>query len=317
MVRNKTYSNVIVTGSVAYDEIMDFPSEFRSYFHPERLHQINVSFVVDRLEKQLGGTATNIAYNLKLITQKKVTLLTAIGKDGGSFINFFKARDIDTSGIIIDKGLYTASGKVITDIKDNQIWGFYYGALIKGKKISLKKYINSQSLVIISATHKESFIHTQKQAIETKVDYLYDPGMALTWIGKNDLKKGIENCRILVGNDYEIAQTLKFASLTKDSLLKKDIVVTTTLGEKGARYQDKKNQYFVSGYKIKKVIDPTGAGDAWRGGFVAGLVDGKTIVNSLKQGNALASFAIEAYGTVNHQPTVKEILERANQLTVN
>ena len=118
------YRNVYITGSIAYDTIMNFPNKFQDYFHSEKLHQINVSFVVNKLEKQLGGTATNIAYNAALILNEKskIKLLGSIGKDGKDFINFFKKNKADTSGIIVDKVLYTSAGSVITDTKNNQIW---------------------------------------------------------------------------------------------------------------------------------------------------------------------------------------------------
>jgi len=324
----KKYLKILVTGSISFDEIMDFPYEFVDYFHPEKLHQINVSFVVDNLEKQIGGTATNIAHNLRLVTEKDINILAAVGKDGNDILNFFKKRKISTDGIIKDTKKYTSTGKVITDIKDNQIWGFYYGASETAKKIKLKKYAKKDSLLIISANYSEAFLNFQKDAIEQKVDYLYDPGMALTWISDKDLKTGVENCKFLVGNDYEIAMITKRIKKSVNELIplrpKKSgaslgtggLAVITTLGEKGVIYQSKKENYRVAGYKVKKVVDPTGAGDAWRGGFVAGLVEGKKIKESLKLGNALASFAVEVYGTTNHHPSKKEIEKRANDLEV-
>ncbi len=308
------YSSVIITGSVAYDEIMDFPGQFADHFHPEKLHQINVSFVVDKLNKQLGGIATNIAYNLSLTTKVPVKVLAAVGSDGRAFLNFFQKNGIATDGIIIDNDLFTATGKVMTDTRDNQIWAYYYGASAKGKNIALKKYIDKNSLVIISAVHTDAFLHFQKQAIELHLPYLYDPGMSLTWISDKDLQQGVEKCRWLVGNDYEIAQILKRIRKTINELTDYGLQIITTLGERGVVYQSKNENYHVVGYKVQDVIDPTGAGDAWRGGFIAGIVNGLSIVDSLKLGNALASFAVEKYGTVNHRPTMKQIRERAHVL---
>lgn len=310
----KKYSSVIVTGSVAYDEIMDFPGRFADHFHPEKLHQINVSFVVDKLNKQLGGIATNIAYNLSLATKAPVKVLAAVGHDGQTFLDFFQKNGITTDGIVTDKDLFTASGKVMTDTRDNQIWAYYYGASAKGKDIDLKKYSDKKSLVIISAVHADSFLHFQKQVIELHLPYLYDPGMSLTWISDKDLQQGVMNCRWLVGNDYEIAQIIKRIGKTINELTDYGLRIITTLGEGGVAYQSKNESYRVAGYKVRDVVDPTGAGDAWRGGFIAGIVNGLSIVDSLKLGNALASFAVEQYGTVNHRPTMKQIRERAHVL---
>lgn len=304
------YSDAIVTGSIAFDEIMDFPGKFVEYFHPERLHQINVSFVVNKLEKQLGGIATNIAYNISLVTKQPVKLLSAVGKDGDPFIKFFKDHHIDTANILFEKSLFTSTGKVITDLSDNQIWGYYYGALEKSEKLSLKKTVGRKSLVIISATHAKGFLKVQSESISMGTDYLYDPGMALTWISDKDLKEGILHSTFLIGNDYEIAQICKRIKMDVKDFVKNGIAVIITLGEKGVEYHSKDETYKFSAYKLKKIVDPTGAGDAFRGGFVGGLLDGKSVEESLKQGNALASFAIEKYGTVNHLPTIKDIKSR-------
>lgn len=308
------YSSAIVTGSIAFDEIMDFPGKFMDHFHPERLHQINVSFVVNKLEHQLGGIATNIAYNVSLVTNAHITLLSAVGKDGSPFIEFFKKISIDTGGIFVSPDLYTSTGKVITDIKDNQIWGFYYGALEQTGMLDLEKSADKNSLVIISATHTNGFMRVQSEAIKLGLDYVYDPGMALTWIDANDIKEGVLHCTYLIANDYEIAQIEKKIAFTVKDLIKKGIIVITTLGENGVLYQDQKKSITIPAYHLDKIVDPTGAGDAFRGGFVGGLLEGLSIEKSLKQGNALASFAIEKYGTVNHHPTKKEIEQRSKDI---
>jgi len=312
-VRDNNYDYVAVVGSLGYDTIMNFPSLFVNYLQPEKLHQINVSFVVDRLEKQLGGIATNIAYNLSLVTKKKIKVYGAVGRDGGRLLRFLKKRGVDTANIIIDRRVYTASGLVITDQKDNQIWGYYYGASHRAKDIEPRPEEGKNGLMIISATHLAAFIHFQKAAIKKKIRYLYDPGMVLTTIKPNDLIEGVDHCSWLVGNDYEMAMIFKKINKKPHQLLK-DKAVITTLGENGVCYQDKKNHYHVGGYRLEKVIDPTGAGDAWRAGFVGGIIDGKSIVECLKQGNALASFVIESYGTVNHRPTSDQINKRIKKL---
>lgn len=314
------YTNIVITGSIAYDEIMDFPGEFKNYFHPEKLHQINISFVVDKLEKQLGGTATNIAYNISLISniknqKSKISVLGSVGKDGKEFVDFFKKNKIDTEGIIINNDLFTASGKVITDISDNQIWGYYYGASESAKKIDLKKYATNNSLLVISASHKKAFLHFQKEAIKNEINYLYDPGMSLTWISDDDLKYGVMNSKYLVGNDYEIAMIINRLNVSINQLIDAGICVITTLGEEGVRYQVKNEKLEMRSFHVEKIVDPTGAGDAWRGGFVSGLLLGMKMVECLKLGNVMASFAIEKYGTVNHKPTEEEIIRRLKKIS--
>jgi len=323
------YKNVFITGSIAYDTIMNFPNEFQDYFHSEKLHQINVSFVVNKLEKQLGGTGTNISYNIKranveTLKRSNVYLLGSIGKDGKDFINFFKKNKTDTSGLIVDKELYTSAGSVITDTKNNQIWGFYYGAAEKIPYIDFKIINRETDLLVISANHKNSFLYFQKEAIKNKIHYFYDPGMTLTWITDSDLKVGVMNCRYLVGNDYEIAMILKRIKKTVNELTSCGLKIITTLGEEGVRYEEKSKiqmskskKIQIPGFKVAKMVDPTGAGDAWRGGFVAGLLLNYSVKDCLKLGNVMASFAIEKYGTVNHKPSKKEIEKRMRSITNN
>jgi adenosine kinase len=296
---------------------MNFPGEFQDHFHSEKLHQINVSFVMDSLEKQLGGTGTNIAYNIALISNKKpsIHLLGSIGCDGQEFINFFKKNNINAKGVIIDQKLYCSAGSVITDKKNNQIWGFYYGASEKIPYTNFAKLNKKTDLMIISANHKNSFLYFQREAIKHKIDYLYDPGMSLTWIKEIDLKEGVMNCQYLIGNDYEIAMILKRIKKTIKQLNDCGLRIITTLGEEGVRYEEVNKVYKVKPYRVKKLVDPTGAGDAFRGGFVAGLMMNYPIKDCLKLGNVMASFAIEKYGTVNHQPSLAEIKKRLQKIT--
>ncbi len=307
------HTSIIVTGSIAYDDIMVFPGYFKDHFHPEKLHQINISFAVGSLIKHIGGTATNISYNMSRFTKKKIYVVGSMGRDHDTITQFYKKNKIDFSGSYIDQELYCSTGKVITDISDNQIWGFYYGAAEKGNLVDFAPYAKD-SFGIISANHSNAFLHAQNYFIEHSIPYLYDPGMSLTWISDADLREGIEHADILVGNDYEIAQMTRRLKCNVSDFIRKKIAVITTLGAAGVRYEDNDQLYEVNGYMVQKLIDPTGAGDAWRGGFVAARLEGKDIVDSLKIANSLASFAVESPGTANHTPSRKQIEERARTL---
>lgn len=311
---------------MSWDTIMDFPSRFMDFLAPEKLHQINVSFVVDNLEKQIGGTATNIAFaasqTAKTIKfqisnfptflrvnkfQIPIIILGGLGKDGKDHLAFFKKNGIDTQGIVVDKKIFSANGSVITDIKDNQIWGFYYGACQRGKDVEFSKFVKKDSLMIISANHPDAFLTTQKYAVKNKVDYLYDAGMTLTWITDHDLRQGIMNATYLIGNDYEIAMIMKRIKMEVKELEEKGINVITTLGEEGCQLQ---NSVYVPAVKVKKVVDPTGAGDGFRGGFMVALACGYDMIDCLEIGNVVASFAIEKYGTVNYKISRGEFEKR-------
>ena len=303
-------SCIIVTGSIAYDDIMNFPGYFKDHFHPEKLHQINISFVVDRLNKHLGGTATNIAFNITRLTGKKTLILGAMGKDHKNLTDFYDECKIDYSGCIISKDLYTSTGKVMTDKADNQIWSYYYGAGAKGKDVSFDRYAEG-AFVILSANHADAFLHAQNYCIEHAIPYLYDPGMSLTWIADQDLERGVKHASFVVGNDYEIAQMERRLKKKLLDVVPASCGVITTLGAAGVLYQSAQEKLQAKAYPIQKLIDPTGAGDAWRGGFVAALSEGKSLQDALRFGNALASFAVESVGTANHRPTKSQIEKRA------
>lgn len=357
------FNKIYISGSVAYDEIMDFPHHFKDYFHPEKLHQINVSFAVSDLAKHLGGITTNIAYalrntvdyfensksktlNTKQIKQNsKINIypVAAVGRDGDEIIHFFKENKIDTTYVQKDAKLYTATGKVITDMNDNQIWGFYYGA--SALNIQIDKYSNKQikgeDFWVISATHEKPFSTALRYVINNKLPYMFDPGMTLTWIRDDLLKKGVLNATYVIGNDYEIAMIEKRLKMTVKDMAKKGINVITTLGEKGVRYDgravipdlirdpekkdvrldsdlhrnDKLVQIVVKAFRVRKVVDPTGAGDAWRGGFVGALAAGKTMKECLVMGNVMASFTVANVGTVEYTTSKDEITKRMKALS--
>jgi adenosine kinase len=320
----KKYGSLIIAGSLSWDTIMDFPGRFVDHLAPEKLHQINVSFVVGNLERQMGGTATNIAYaasqtanavKFKILNSKfeiPIVILGGLGKDGGEHLRFFRKNNIDTRGIVVDKTVFSANGSVITDTKDNQIWGFYYGACQRGKDADFSTYARKDSLMIISANHPDAFLAAQQYAVRNGVDYLYDAGMTLTWITDRDLKQGVLNAAFLIGNDYEIAMIMKRIRMTEKKLAEKGIGVVTTLGEKGVAFEGK--NIVIPAVKVRKVVDPTGAGDGFRGGFMIALACGYDIIDCLKVGSAVASFAVERYGTVNYQITKREFDNRLKEL---
>lgn len=353
--------NIFISGSMAYDDIMVFPHHFKDYFHPEKLHQINVSFVVNEMAKHLGGVATNISYalrntvdylenssvisteveksqSLRSLDSKRIAKAArddrnnicpvgAVGRDGGDLLTFFKNNSIDTTYVIKDEKLYTATGKVITDMNDNQIWGFYYGACaIKTTNYELSTK-NSQDFWILSATHEKPFTSTLRHVMKHKLPYLFDPGMTLTWIRDDLLKKGVMNATFVIGNDYEISMIEKRLKMTVAEIVKSGVNVLVTLGEKGVKLvesvksvepvklaEPKLRETVVKAVRLRKVVDPTGAGDAWRGGFVGALLAGQPIRECLVMGNVMASFAVETMGTVEYKASAKEIERRTKTL---
>lgn len=301
---------IIVTGSIAYDYIMDFPGKFGDQILPNQIHKINLSFIVSNFAKRRGGTAGNVSYSLGLLSTPHI-LFSAAGKDFSEYKKTFEDIGISTKHVVIDQKKYTSTGFAMTDKTNNQIWGYFYGAADMMSKLKLKTVTKKNDLVLVGpcgATGSMSFV---RQCISLQVPYMFDPGFILTQINDEELALGVKHASYLIGNDYEITLIKKrlknFNSLTEKS------IVITTLGEKGAEIVKDKKIIKIKPAKPKKVIDPTGAGDAWRSGFLAGLERNYDLPTCAQMGAIAAVFAIEHYGTQEHAYTGKEFIKRYRQ----
>jgi len=311
---------LLVTGSLAFDFIMDFPGKFSDHIIPSKIHAINLSFLVSRINRQRGGTAGNIGYNLALLGVKPIILATA-GNDFSDYRKFLESVGVDTSMVyIIKKGL-TGRAFIFTDMVDNQITGFYPGAMKYAKELSLKnKEIFSKfTMVIIAPNEPEAMINFAKECQELGMDYLFDPGMQLPRLTDQDLRLGIEGAKIVIGNDYEIALIKKRLGKIpmyityNDRVLQhtsKSKVLITTLGEKGSIIESKGGKYEIPPAKPKAVLDPTGAGDAYRAGVLAGYLRGFPLGVCGKMGSVCAVYTVEKYGTTTHKFSIKQFCRR-------
>ncbi|MBI2018260.1 carbohydrate kinase family protein [Candidatus Daviesbacteria bacterium] len=310
---------ITVTGSLAFDHIMDFPGKFSDHIMPDKIHQINLSFLVNTLQKQKGGTAGNIAYNLALL-QSPVSILGAAGSDFAEYGNFLKNAGVDISKIKILEGETTSSAYIMTDSSDNQISAFYPGAMTKNSQLSLE---GNPTLVVISPNDPKSMVKFTKECQDAKIPYMLDPGMQLPTLNTEELKSMINGATILIGNDYEIellmsklppeARLARGGKCQMSNLLENAQVVITTLGEKGSVIETKDEKIATSPAAPRNdtgVVDPTGAGDAYRAGFLAGYSRGLNLKTCGQMGSVAACYAIEKYGTSNHTFTIQEFCER-------
>lgn len=290
---------ILITGSLAFDVIMDFPGRFADHIDPTKIHVLNVSFLVDTLKKQQGGTAGNIAYNLALL-KTPVSILGSAGEDFKEYQDFLKKVGVDTSQIKISPDNLTSQAFIITDQSDNQITAFYPGAMSENSKLS----INLADFAVISPNDPKAMINFALECQKRNIPYMFDPGMQLPRLTDQDLTAGINRAKILIGNDYEIGLIKK---RVRD--IKVDILITT-LGAKGSIIQYKDQTIQISPAKPKKVVDPTGAGDAYRAGFLAGYLQGKDLKTSGQMGSVGACYAVEKYGTTTHRFTMEEFQKR-------
>jgi len=298
----------IITGSLGYDYIMNFSGRFADRIMPDKLHQISLSFLADKLSKNLGGTAGNLAYTLKLLGAEPFIVATA-GYDFSDYQQFLAKHEILTDGIRIVKDEPCGSYHVITDSDDNQIGAFYTGATKYNKELSI---IGSKpDFVVIGPNDPDAM---RKYVIECQslgCRYMYDPAFQIGNFQPEDLQKAITGAEILIGNDYEIALIeQKFGVTHEDLIMMGPKAIVTTLGAKGSIIETRHEAIHVKAAKPKNVSDPTGAGDAYRGGFLAGYVRGYDLATCGQMGAVAAVYTVEKYGTVTHHYTKEEFAKR-------
>lgn len=299
---------ITVTGSLAFDNIMNFDGKFGDHIMPDKIHQINLSFLAKTLKKQNGGTAGNIAYNLALL-QTPVSIVGAVGNDFSQYSDFLKQAGVDLSGIKIIENESTSSAFIMTDLSDNQITAFYPGAMSENSSLE----IDQTSFAVISPNDPKAMINFAKQCQEKNIPYMMDPGMQLPALNQEDLKNMINGATILIGNDYEIALLKEKTGLSDQDLLSQVKILITTLGEKGSTIQLLEKTYTIAPGKPKEVLDPTGAGDAYRAGFLAGYLKELDLQLCGQMGSIASCFAIEKYGTTSHSFSEEEFQQRYKQ----
>jgi adenosine kinase len=290
---------------------MDFPGHFSEHILPEKIHVLNVCFQVNGMQEKFGGTAGNIAYALTLMGEKPKISAT-IGRDYHSYLDWLSANRIPTEGIKIIEEEFTASAYITTDRSDNQITGFNPGAMKYSSSLDFHPLNPKQTLFLISPGNLEDMVHYPQMCEEKGIDYIFDPGQSLPMLDARDLARAIDGCRILICNDYELDLILSKTGLGRKSLLHSAGCVIVTLGELGSKVLISEDEICLPAVKPRKVVDPTGAGDSYRGGLISGLIKGKDIIQSARLGSVCASFAVEVYGTQEYSFTMEEFNERFN-----
>src|SRR3990172_5148579 len=307
------FMTILVSGSLAYDRIMDFQGRFSDHILPEKIHVLNVSFTVNGLQEKFGGTAGNIAYGLSLLGEKPVILAT-IGRDYHRYFDWLAKNNISCDGIrIIDEEL-TAGAYITTDQADNQITGFNPGAMKFACPCDISKFSAKDTIAIIAPGNLEDMMNYSAAYKSKGIDYIFDPGQSLPMWNSADLIKCIDGSRITISNDYELDLTITKTGLDKKKLLKRTGAVITTLGEFGSRISTPDSEIEIPVARPKGVIDPTGAGDAYRAGLLKGLSQGLNIKQSAEMGSACASFAVETYGTQEYHFSQKDFKNRLTSI---
>lgn len=307
--------DILLTGSVAYDYLMTFPGYFSDHFLPDKLHSISLSFLVDSMRRQRGGIATNIAYTLALLGGRP-RLWVAVGEDFEEYRAWLESKGVDTSGARVIPGVFTASFFVSTDRSNAQIASFYPGAMAYSAQLSLHGLTGSRpDLVMISPSDPPAMNQLVRECQELNLAYLYDPSQQLARLSGEDVRSGILGAWALFVNDYEFALIEKMTGWDATSIRQQnpDILIVVTRGEQGATIDSSSEQFNIPIIPPEQVVDPTGVGDAFRGGFLTGLRLGLDLLICGRMGALAATYCLEQLGTQAHNYTPVEFVKRYRQ----
>jgi adenosine kinase len=300
---------IFISGSLAYDRIMNFPESFSDHILPDKIHSLNVCFQVDGVTENYGGTAGNIAYALKLMGENP-TISATIGSDHHKYFEWLDKHSISKEGITVIPQELTAGAYITTDKSNNQITGFNPGAMKYSSKLDIESLNPKETLLLVSPGNLSDMINYPKLCKQQGIGYIFDPGQALPVLQAQDLREVITGCKLLIVNDYEFNLIMDKTGLAKDELLALPETTIITLGGAGSELYSQTGKLTIPSFKAAKVIDPTGAGDAYRGGLLSGLINGNDLETSAIQGSVCASFAVECNGTQVYSFTPEEFDNR-------
>lgn len=300
---------IFVSGSLAYDRIMDFPGRFSDHILPDKIHILNVCFLVNGLKEQFGGTAGNIAYNLALLGERPL-ILASVGRDFDSYESWLKGLDLPVDGIRRVPEEFTAGAYITTDKSDNQITGFNPGAMRHSCNYEIDGADPLASLAIVAPGNTDDMVAYAAVYKQKGIPYIFDPGQQIPALTETALVEALTGSRMFISNDYELEMVMRTTGLDKSALLERTDAVITTLGDRGSLVATSEREEAIPAVKADAVLDPTGAGDAFRAGMIKGLITGKTLTEAARMGAVCASFGVACQGTQCHRFSLEEFWER-------
>jgi adenosine kinase len=301
--------HILVCGSLAFDRIMPFPGRFSDHILPDKIHILNVCFLVNGVDEKFGGTAGNIAYNLALLGEKPL-IVGCAGKDFGPYEAWLQELGLPLDGIRRIPGEHTAGAYITTDLSDNQITGFNPGAMRHPAQFDVSGFPAAETLAIVSPGNVSDMIEYPRLFRKLGIRYIFDPGQQITALSGPDMLEAITGSYMLVTNDYELEMVIKATGQTRDQIKARTSVLATTLGEKGALLAMNGEEIRVPAARAERTLDPTGAGDAWRAGLLRGLAQGKSLDEAARLGAVCAAYAVECRGTQEHRFSQDEFAAR-------
>jgi len=300
--------HTLICGSLAYDTIMVFHDRFKNHILPEKIHILNVAFLVPDMRREFGGTAGNIAYNLNLIGGKPLIMAT-VGNDFITYANWLENNGLSTAHVRRIENSYTAQAFITTDLDDNQITAFHPGAMNFSHENSVTEADNVK-LGIIAPDGREGMFQHARECKEAGIPFLFDPGQGMPMFNSEELMQFIEMADYMALNDYEAQLMQEYTGQTIESLAKRVKALIVTLGPRGSVIHANGQLFEIPCVKADEVLDPTGCGDAYRAGLLHGIVNGWDWLSCGRLASVMGAIKIASRGGQNHNPTVAEIEAR-------
>jgi adenosine kinase len=298
----------LICGSVAYDNIMVFEDSFANHILPDKIHILNVAFLVPKLRREFGGCATNIAYNLKLLGEDPLPMAT-VGQDYEPYRKRLKQLGIRQTHIRVVDDTFTAQAFITTDLASNQIIAFHPGAMNYSEKNKVADAKNAK-IGMVSPDGRTGMIKHAAQFKKAKIPFIFDPGQGLPMFNGDDLRKFIEQATWVTVNDYEWELLKDRTGWTEKDITGRVDALIVTLGGKGSEIHTKNKTYTIPAAKPKSVQDPTGCGDAYRAGLLFGLLHKLDWETTGRIASLMGSIKIEHQGPQNHSFTIEQFKKR-------
>lgn len=309
-------ARVLVSGSVAFDTIMVFDGHFKDQILPEKVHMLNVAFLTPRLKKEFGGCAANIAYNLVGLGGD-ATILATVGHDAASYMQRLQDHNIDTSAIQTVPSEFTAQAFITTDLDDNQIIAFHPGAMSLAHQVSAQEtaalHPDSRLIGIVGPNGKDAMLQHAREFADAGIAFIFDPGQGLPMFDGDELKALVAQATAVTVNDYESQLLVDRTGMTESEISQQVEALIVTRGGEGSQLFVDGEQTSVAPAAISSAVDPTGCGDAYRGGLLHGLANGWSWLDSVQLGSVMGAIKIEQQGPQNHAVDAAEIGRRYQQ----
>ncbi|MGH8445463.1 MAG: carbohydrate kinase family protein [Solimonas sp.] len=297
----------LICGSLAYDTIMVYSGQFKNAILPDKVHILNVSFLVPQLRRDFGGTAGNIAYNLRLLGETPLPMGT-VGHDFAAYEKWLDENDIARTHLKVVPDMYTAQAYITTDLDDNQITAFHPGAMAQADTQDVTK--KGVKIGSISAESREAMLLHAQQFADAGIPFIFDPGQGIPLFNGEEFRAFIEKAAYVAVNDYEAEILMNRTGWTLEQIARKVEALVVTRGGKGSHIYTGGKLLEIPTAKAESLTDPTGCGDAYRGGLLYGLLRGYDWETTGRIASLMGAFCIERPGTQNHRFTLDDFKKR-------